>query len=110
MSGGCPDNPKMRSQNSSKGSERHCDARIYKFANIFAATGSLAPRRPMRDLPTPYHYMSGRFQNSRPVPWRRTRTPRSVFPPRSDVFHLLLGVAVAPDSQIARLEPPRRIK
>jgi len=32
------------------------------------------------------------------------------FPPKPDVFHLLLGVAVAPDSQIARLEAPRRTK
>ena len=83
--------------------------RASNFANIFAATGSLGPRRPMRYLPTSYH-PSGRFQNSRPVPWRHTRTPRSVFPPKSDVFHQLLGVAVAPDGQIARLEPPGRTK
>jgi hypothetical protein len=83
--------------------------RASNFANIFAATGSLGPRRPMRYLPTPYH-PSRRFQNSRPVRWRRIRTPRSVIPPKSDVFHLLLGVAVAPDSQIARLEPPGRTK
>ena len=85
------------------------EMRASNFATIFAATGSLGPRRRMKYLPTSY-YPSGRFQNFRPVPWRRTRTPRSVIPPKSSVFHLLLGVAVAPDTQIARLEPPGRTK
>ena len=78
--------------------------RASNFATFSAVTGSLAEvlANTLPSVRAVSEFPSG-ASAAHPAP---VMVSILRFPPKSDVFRLLLGVAVAPDGQIARLEPP----